>query len=269
MVSTEQLRFPLDIQFFGEEDKDPDIDPNEVKDDEVKEEGDKGEEKDGKSAKQSQSQNAKYAQMRREAEAKAKAEKEAQERALKKASDEAYRKGLREGIKVNPYTEEPIEDDYDLEIYEIQRQLDEQGKDPKAGLPRELARREREKAKAAKDKAEQEEKAESERKARYEENLAKKREEIKSVREKFNISEKEMEKLITDEKANPELYKQIKAKENRWTLEEIFDAYYKPEASEKRSTPNPTPSGASVKKSVKDMSDDEFIAHMKETYGGF
>lgn len=261
MVSTEQLRFPLDIQFFGEEEKDPNTDPNEVKDDEVKEEGDKDEEKDGKSAKQSQSQNAKYAQMRREAEAKAKAEKE---------RNEAYRSGLREGIKVNPYTEQPLTDDYDLEVYEIQKELDSKGLDPVKELPRELARRRRETAQKEKADQEAKKKAEEEEEKARNDSLAKKREEIKFVREKYNISEKEMEKLITDEKANPELYKQIKAKENRWTLEEIFEAYYQPaKAREDRSSPNVNPQGPKTKKSVKDMSDDEFVAHMKNTYGGF
>lgn len=255
MVTTEQLRFPLDIQFFGEEDEDPNIDPAEVKDEELdegEEEGQKGEEKDNKPAKQSQSQNAKYAQMRREAEAKAKAEKE-----------EAYRKGLIDGVKVNPFTKEPIEDDYDLEIYQIQEELNQQGKDPVAELPRELAKRKRDKANSEKEKAAQEIAEKQAQDKRYAESMEAKRKEIEQVREKYGLSKDEIGLLLTE----GEFAEKVKEKENRWTLDEIFEAFYRPISQDKRRTPNVTPGGSKVEKSIMDMSDDEFLAWKKSKRG--
>ena len=270
-----RFRFPLDITFFGEEgDEDPkkdnpdNIDPNEVKDP-AKEEGEGGEDKkDDKPTKQSQSENAKYAQMRREAEAKAKAEKEERERELQRAKEEGIREGKRTALKTNPYTEEAIEDDYDLEVYELQKELDEKGKDPIKDLPRELARRRREKEKAEREKSEAEKKSKQEQEAKLNELKASMRKEIADVQKKYELSDEEMKNLIT---GDSDFAKKVKEKQGRWTLEEIFEAYYKPKKKdeEKRNTPNPTPAGTKTVKSIKDMNDDEFVTHMKEKYGGF
>jgi len=247
----------------------PQPDPEEVKTDEVGEEGEQGKEEDSKPTKQSQSQNAKYAQQRREAEAKAKAEKEARDKELQLAKEEGYRKGQIDATKTNPFTEEPIEDDYDFEIYQIQQELDKQGRDPIKELPRELARRRREMAKAEKEKAEEEAKSKQEAETKRQETLERKRKEISEVEKKFKLSHEDMKKLLTEDS---DFKKKLEEKEDRWTLEEIFEAYYKPKQEEppqKRSTPSGGTGGSKVERSVKDMTDEEYIKYSQETYGGF
>lgn len=267
------IRFGLDIQFFAEEnEEDPNNqnhqpDPNQVKEDEVEEEDENGGKKDSKPTKQSQSDNAKYAQQRREAEAKAKADKEAREKELQRAKEEGIRQGKIEALRTNPYTEQPIEDDYDLEVYEIQKELDKQGKDPTKDLPRELARRRREKAKADKEKSEAEKKSKQEAELKKKEQLSRMKQEIQEAEKKYGLSDEEMSALLDE---NTDFGKKVKEKQGRWTLEEIFEAYYKPKSDKKeRSTPSATQGGSKVEKSVKDMNEDEFIAHMTEKYGGF
>ena len=242
------------------------IDPNEVGDSQEEEvEGEKAEETEGKPTKQSQSQNAKYAQMRREAEAKAKAEREEKAKEIETAKKAGYREGVIATLKTNPYTEEPIEDDYDLEIYEIQQELDRQGKDPNKDLPRELARRRRELEKAEREKAEADEKSKQEAEAKKSEVLARKRKEIEEVRKKYDLTEEQMKELLDKDS---DFGKKVKDKEDRWTLEEIFDAFYeKKPVSPKRGTPNSTPGGSKVEKSIMDMSDEEFLEWKKNRRG--
>lgn len=272
------FRFGLDIQFFAEEneDEDDDISDDEIDDpddededeeeEESKEEGekDKGEEE---KRKQSQAQNAKYAQQRREAEAKAKAEKEAQAREAKRREDEAYRKGLREGVKENPYTHKAIEDDYDLEIYQIQLDLDNRGLNPTEDLPDELARRRREKAKAEQAEREKLSKEQAEKEAAKKADIEKKAKEIAEVKKKYNLTDDELKTMFND--PNDPIYKAIAEKGGRWTLAEIFNAYYKETKKNTRSTPSLTQGGSKMAKSFKDMTDEEYIEYAKEKHGGF
>lgn len=93
--------------------------------------------------------NAEFAKRRREAEAAAKEKAE-------KENHQAFVKGKIAGIGgTNPYTNQPIEDEADLHQYELMKQADEQGKDPKEAYF-EMARKER--IEEAKRKAEQEQK---------------------------------------------------------------------------------------------------------------
>lgn len=105
---------------------------------------------DGKTPEgQSKEERAKQARDRRERELK---EREEQIR------QEAYEKGKKDGAlgasKKNEFTNEPIADEYDLKVYEVQKKIKESGGDPIADLPKELARIDRENAsrKAAADK---------------------------------------------------------------------------------------------------------------------
>lgn len=78
--------------------------------------------------------------------AKARREREARERAEreKQIERDAYLKGKLEGKKVNRFTNEPIEDEYDLKVYELQEDIEKHGGDPIADLPKRMAGLERE-----------------------------------------------------------------------------------------------------------------------------
>ncbi len=133
-----------------EEEEDEDLDDDDIEEEETDEDDDKeenhddGEEKKGK---QSKEERARQAQARREREAKEREDRE------KRIRDEAYLKGKLEATKVNTFTEEPIEDEYDLFIFETQKELEKEGKDPIADLPKRLAEINRKNAKEANDKA--------------------------------------------------------------------------------------------------------------------
>jgi len=128
------------------------IDPEDLEEEEEggEGEGEKPQEKPkAKPEEQSREERAKQAQARREREA-----REREERIKR----EAYLKGKLDSVKVNPFTNEPIEDEYDLKVYEIQARLKAEGKDPLADLPRALAQAEREAREKA--KADEQEKRE-------------------------------------------------------------------------------------------------------------
>lgn len=83
------------------------------------------------------------------------------EEALKK---QAYLDGVKKATKgVNPYTNTPIEDDFDLEEYEIMRELDEDGRDPLADYSQAVKERNK--------KAQQEQKAKQDRESAERERL--------------------------------------------------------------------------------------------------
>lgn len=96
--------------------------------------------------KQSNEENAKYANIRRKAEEDAKKQ-------IEKARKEAYEQGLQQGKvqtyinKENPYTGQPIKDEYDVQEYLDMYELDSNGKDPISGyreLQKDKARKEAE-----------------------------------------------------------------------------------------------------------------------------
>lgn len=69
--------------------------------------------------KQTKEENADYARKRREAQA------------LKEKEDQAYRKGLIDAVGgVNPYTNEPIENQADIDEYLLMKKIDKDGGDP-------------------------------------------------------------------------------------------------------------------------------------------
>lgn len=106
---------------------------------------------------QSSEENSKFAQMRRKIEAEAKTKMEAEvQKAYEKGKIEAYKD------KINPYTEKPITDLADIEIYEAMSKLEREGKDPLRDLPDELARKRREEAEAIQQKREMEVKTKKE-----------------------------------------------------------------------------------------------------------
>lgn len=165
-MEKEKFMFPLNLQYFADdEDKeeknneeldDADFeDEKDEKDSENQHEDDKDSNQSTKK-KQSQEENARQAKLRREKEQK---EKEAREERIRK---EAYEKGKLDATKINPFTNKPIEDNYDLKIYELQKKIEESGGHPIDDLPTELAKLEREEAK--KKKVAEEEKAKEDQK---------------------------------------------------------------------------------------------------------
>lgn len=82
------------------------------------------------SKKQSKEENAKFAEMRRLNELK---QREAE---IEAAQKQAYTKGVIEGIGgKNPYTNQPITDELDLQEFQDMKTLESQGKDPVADYP--------------------------------------------------------------------------------------------------------------------------------------
>lgn len=81
---------------------------------------------------------------------------------------EAYERGIREGRvaafsgKKNEYTGQPIKDEYDLEVYETMRKIEEKGGDPIADFASEMAERRRLEAQKANERVQTEQKYHSE-----------------------------------------------------------------------------------------------------------
>lgn len=100
---------------------------------------------------------ANYASIRRKAEEEAKLKLEAEKK-------KAYNEGKLEAYKgkVNPYTDKPITDLADVEMYEYMYQLEADGKDPIKDLPEYMARKRRDEEKAVQEKKELEEKTKQE-----------------------------------------------------------------------------------------------------------
>ena len=146
----------VDDDFDDEDDiDDEDLDDEDLDDDEKgtdksghddDKEEDGTEEKKSKKEEQDKNERARQAKARREREAKEREDRE------KRIREEAYLKGKLDSTKVNTFTEEPIEDEYDLFIFETQKQLEKEGKDPISDLPKRLAEINRKKAKEASEK---------------------------------------------------------------------------------------------------------------------
>lgn len=81
---------------------------------------------------------------------------------------EAYERGIREGRvaafsgKKNEYTGQPIKDEYDLEVYETMRIIEEKGGDPVADFASEMAERRRQEAMKANERVQTEQKYQTE-----------------------------------------------------------------------------------------------------------
>ena len=118
---------------------------------------DAGESSNEESTEQSAEENSKFASIRR------KAEEDAQKK-IQEAESKAYERGKLEAYKgkINPYTNKPITDNSDIEIYEMMYKLEQEGKDPINDLPNALSDRRREEQKALTEERERNEKARKE-----------------------------------------------------------------------------------------------------------
>lgn len=111
------------------------------------------EDKNEESKEQSTEERAEFAKIRR------KAEEDARKK-IESETKKAYEKGKLEAYKgkLNPYTNKPITDLADIEMYEVMFQLEQEGKDPINDLPEKLSSKRREEARAIQERKEQEEK---------------------------------------------------------------------------------------------------------------
>ncbi len=187
---------------------------------------------------------------------------------LEEAEKKGYNKALQENLKgVNPYTNRPIKDDADLQIYLDMRALDDAGKDPVADYPEFVAEKNR--------KQMQEEKVRNEQQTRI-------TQDINDFSEKYpNINTKE---LLEDEKFSIFADGKLGNKPLTQIYEDFqkFNGFYNDKV-EKESTSKAIKKIARVqasmgtmenetdgkRKSFKDMSDEEFEAARKNIMKNF
>lgn len=212
--------------------------------------------------------NAKEAERRRKRE---KAQKERAEREAK-IREEATLNAELGILKVNPYTEEPIEDAEDLKIYKIQKELDDEGKDPINDLPKRMAENARKSAKEAKERQESEEREKTELNKKVNEEIA----ELRKAYPKVNLSEL----------ANDDLFKEcLMGRAGRWTQVEIYELYLQKKATAENKAkedaakktieegakkisnpPSANARGSSPQKTIEEMTNEEFERYFKDKY---
>jgi hypothetical protein len=183
---------------------------------------------------QTREENAKFAALRRQKEGKPNApESKANESEIEK---QAELKGKLSVLTENPYTKKPIKDEYDLKVYEAQKKLDGEGKDPINDLPDYLAEQDRQS----------------------------KKEELASKEASQKATDQAIEEVNELRKAHPDLdpnelannqdfLKFAEGKWGRWTLNEMYEAFTaknitpkeptKPKTSSPSSIPQGTPAG--------------------------
>ena len=205
--------------------------------------------------------NAEYARKRREQE---EAERKKREAELRAEIEKEVKLGM---YKKNPYTNEPIVDEEDLKQFEIQKALDDEGKDPIADYPKRVAELNR--------KAKLEEKKKLEEEAKEKENLTKDLMDFKEKYPKVDLRE------LADDKDFIEF---SNGKTGRWTTAEIYEAYLSKkemdslknkekeidkEAENQAKNITKTPSANGHKNSPKsrdEMTDEEFLVYWNKKY---
>ncbi len=231
--------------------------------DEVDEKADEVEEDEDVKKKKTNKENAERRiaeKQKKEQERKAKEEREKIER-------EAYFKGLKRALgDKNPYTNNPIVDDEDLEEYEIMKKLEEQGKDPIEDYSEYIKEQKRE----AKKKALEDSKAEEEKLKFAQDNISevdKKYGEGTAAKYLQNENFKKMFSSALNSKAPL-----LEAIENYMSIEKYIEQESQEKALEKdarrKSSPGSMGKGSpSPKKSVNDMSSEEFNSYLEKEYG--
>lgn len=189
---------------------------------------------------QSKEENSKYAQARRKAEAEVEAKVK-----------EAYQKGRMESFigKINPYTNTPINDETDIQVYENMYALEKQGKDPIADYASYIADKQRQELKEKQEKEKLQQEAKND---------------IEEFTEKYpdvNLSElleNETFKDYIEGKRKPlvSLYENYKKMENSFRNKAIDVA--KQTIANSQATPGSLNSGAEVNVDYANMSDAEF-----------
>lgn len=252
------------------EDEDEILDPDDFEEEEEESAGEPttSESSEPSEEEKEKEKNAKAAERRRKRE---KAEKERTEREAK-IREEATLNAELGLLKVNPYTEEPILDAEDIKIYKLQKELEDEGKDPINDLPKRIAENARKAAKEAKERQEREEQEKQEVTRKVNEDIA----ELKKAYPNVNLNEL----------AGDELYKEcLKGRAGRWTQVEIYELYLRKkaeitkkaeeeaakkateEAAKKMSNPpSANARGSSPQKTIDDMTKEEFDRYFREKY---
>lgn len=170
---------------------------------------------------------------------------------------EAYERGIREGRvaafsgKKNEYTGQPIKDEYDLEVYETMRKIEEKGGDPVADFASEMAERRRQEAMKANERKETEQK--------YQTELVEFAKEMPDVDLKVLFNDPKF-RTFARGKLGVMSLKEVYADYSTLTATAENDAEIKAKriVAKQKASPGALGAGAPAEKSIENLSDDEF-----------
>lgn len=170
---------------------------------------------------------------------------------------EAYERGIREGRvaafsgKKNEYTGQPIKDEYDLEVYETMRKIEEAGGDPVADFASEMAERRRQEAQKANERKETEQK--------YQTELVEFAKEMPDVDLKVLFNDPKF-RTFARGKLGVMSLKEVYADYSTLTATAENDAELKAKriVAKQKASPGALGAGAPAEKSIENLSDDEF-----------
>lgn len=170
---------------------------------------------------------------------------------------EAYERGIREGRvaafsgKKNEYTGQPIKDEYDLEVYETMRKIEEKGGDPVADFASEMAERRRQEAQKANERVQTEQK--------YQTELVEFSKEMPDVDLKVLFNDPKF-RTFARGKLGVMSLKEVYADYSTLTATAENDAELKAKriVAKQKASPGALGAGAPAEKSIENLSDDEF-----------
>lgn len=170
---------------------------------------------------------------------------------------EAYERGIREGRlaafsgKKNEYTGQPIKDEYDLEVYETMRKIEEKGGDPVADFASEMAERRRQEAQKANERVQTEQK--------YQTELVEFAKEMPDVDLKVLFNDPKF-RTFARGKLGVMSLKEVYADYSTLTATAENDAELKAKriVAKQKASPGALGAGAPAEKSIENLSDDEF-----------
>lgn len=170
---------------------------------------------------------------------------------------EAYERGIREGRvaafsgKKNEYTGQPIKDEYDLEVYETMRKIEEKGGDPVADFASEMAERRRQEAQKANERVQTEQK--------YQTELVEFAKEMPDVDLKVLFNDPKF-RTFARGKLGVMSLKEVYADYSTLTASADTDAELKAKriVAKQKASPGALGAGAPAEKSIENLSDDEF-----------
>lgn len=170
---------------------------------------------------------------------------------------EAYERGIREGRvaafsgKKNEYTGQPIKDEYDLEVYETMRKIEEAGGDPVADFASEMAERRRQEAQKANERVQTEQK--------YQTELVEFANEMPDVDLKVLFNDPKF-RTFARGKLGVMSLKEVYADYSTLTATAENDAELKAKriVAKQKASPGALGAGAPAEKSIENLSDDEF-----------
>lgn len=170
---------------------------------------------------------------------------------------EAYERGIREGRvaafsgKKNEYTGQPIKDEYDLEVYETMRKIEEKGGDPVADFASEMAERRRQEAMKANERVQTEQK--------YQTELVEFAKEMPDVDLKVLFNDPKF-RTFARGKLGVMSLKEVYADYSTLTASAENDAELKAKriVAKQKASPGALGAGAPAEKSIENLSDDEF-----------